>query len=283
MLTRVVTRTAASRANGLRVITKTGLRTVAAMLSLFLTGTAWAQIGSVVSATGALPFIAPNTWIEIRGSGIVPATGPAGGVIWTSSPEFAQGLLPTQIGGVSVTVNNKSGFVYFYCSAATTPKCTQDQINVLTPLDFAIGPVEVRVTSVAGSFGFTVTMMSISPGFFQVPGTPNILATHADGTPVGGNFPAVPGEMLVLYGNGFGNVVPPAISGSAMQKGVLTQQPQIQIGGIPVITLFAGLVSPGVFQFNILVPSTVSNGYLAIDALYQGTITQSGVVLLVRR
>ena len=43
--------------------------------------------------------------------------------------------MPTRLGGVSATVNGKPAYVYWFCSAATTPTCGSDQINVLTPLD----------------------------------------------------------------------------------------------------------------------------------------------------
>ena len=271
------------------MISKTIMNALAVMFSFIPPCTASDGITSVLSATGALPIIAPNTWIVIRGNGIVPATAPPDGVVWSSAPEFAQGRMPTEIGGVSVTVNDRPAFIYFYCSAATIKVCTQDQINVLTPLNFATGPVEVRVTSRSGRFSLTVTMQSLSPGFFQFPGTPNVLAVHADGRCVGPqslfpclSSPAEPNERIILYGNGFGDVVPPLTNGSATQNGTLPELPQIQIGGIPVTTQFAGLISPGVFQFNVLVPATAPSGYLAVGALYRGTITQSGIVVLVQ-
>ena len=241
-------------------------------------------ITSVRSATGALPIIAPNTWTVITGTGIVPVTTPADGVL------LAEGQMPTGIGDLSVAVNNRPAFVYFYCSAATSKVCTQDQINVLTPLDFATGPVEVRVMSVSGRFSFTVNMQSLAPGLFQFSGTPNVWAVHANGAPVGPpssfpefSSPAAPNERIALYGNGFGEVVPPLTNGSAIQNGALPQLPEIQIGGIPVTAEFAGLISPGLFQFNVLVPATAPSGYLAISVLYKGTTTQNGVVILVQR
>src|SRR5260370_21766177 len=80
--------------------------------------------GSPVSAG-----IVQNGWIEIHGKNLVPATTPAAGMIWSDAPDFAQGKLPTQIGGVTVTVNSKPAYLYFYCSAATSPGCATDQVN----------------------------------------------------------------------------------------------------------------------------------------------------------
>jgi hypothetical protein len=43
-------------------------------------------------------------------------------------------------------------FVYYFCSAVTNPNCATDQINVLTPLDNTIGPVQVVVMSGTGVY-----------------------------------------------------------------------------------------------------------------------------------
>src|ERR1035438_6225575 len=65
-----------------------------------------------VNTAGAGPDIAQNDWIEIKGINLVPANTPSAGVIWSTAPEFNAGQMPTQIGGVSVTVNGKAAFVF---------------------------------------------------------------------------------------------------------------------------------------------------------------------------
>jgi uncharacterized protein (TIGR03437 family) len=45
--------------------------------------------------------------------------------------------------------------------------------------------------------------------------------------------------------------------------------------------LFAGLVVPGEFQFNVIVPTTVGNGDQPITATYGGTSTQSGTLITI--
>jgi hypothetical protein len=59
------------------------------------------NIGSVTTAYGANA-IAQNTWIVINGVDLTPKNTPQGGVFWHTAPEFAQGRMPTQLGGVSV-------------------------------------------------------------------------------------------------------------------------------------------------------------------------------------
>jgi hypothetical protein len=85
--------------------------------------------------------IAQNTWVEIQGSNLVPATTPAAGVDWSNAPDFAQGRMPTTLNGISVTIDGIPDYIYYFCSAATSSVCSQDQINVLSPLDTALGTV----------------------------------------------------------------------------------------------------------------------------------------------
>jgi uncharacterized protein (TIGR03437 family) len=47
---------------------------------------------------------------------------------------------------------------------------------------------------------------------------------------------------------------------------------------------FAGLnITPGEFQFNVVVPPNVPDGDLPITAAYGGAITQSGTLVTVQR
>lgn len=84
-------------------------------------------IGSVATANGGVG-IDQNDFIVIKGANLVPASTAASGVVWSTAPSFAQAQMPTNLQGVSVTVNGKPAFVYFYCSAATDPNCLEDQL-----------------------------------------------------------------------------------------------------------------------------------------------------------
>jgi uncharacterized protein (TIGR03437 family) len=111
--------------------------------------------------------IAQNTWVEIQGSNLVPATTPAAGVDWSDAPDFAQGRMPTTLNGISVTIDGTPAYIYYFCSAATSSVCSQDQINVLSPLDTALGTVQVAVTNNGVSTpAFSATMRAIVPALF---------------------------------------------------------------------------------------------------------------------
>ena len=84
-------------------------------------------ISLVANAEGEAPLIAPNTWIEIKGSNLA---APGDARIWQGSDFSAAAKMPTQLDGVSVTVNGKSGYVYYI---------SPTQVNMLTPPDAIIG------------------------------------------------------------------------------------------------------------------------------------------------
>jgi uncharacterized protein (TIGR03437 family) len=164
------------------------------------------------------------------------------------------------------------------------------QVNVLTPSDLAPGPVQVVVISGGmASAPFAAQAQATSLSYFVFNGGPYVVATHSDGSLVGPaslyaglTTPAAPGESIVLYANGFGAVSPPVTPGSATQAGTLTTLPVIQIGGIAATVQFAGLVSPGLFQFNVVVPANAPNGDNVLTAAYGGGTAQPGVLLTVQ-
>jgi endo-1,4-beta-xylanase len=235
--------------------------------------------------------IAQNTYVEIKGVNLVPATTPANGVIWSTAPSFASGLMPTQLNGVSVTVNGKPAFVYFYCSVVTSPACTLDQINVLTPLDNTTGPVQIVVTS--GSTvtdPFTVTMNAVAPTLLLFNPLGAVVATHANATYSlagsaalypGASTPATPGETVVLYGIGFGLPVNALVNGSATQSGSLPLAPVCQVGSSPAAVV-AALISPGLYQLNLTIPASASFGDNAVTCSYNSVSTPAGAFITVQ-
>ena len=273
--------------------TVTGTPTAA---SFMLTNTAAAAIPAITSvgvANGGTD-IAQNTWIVIRGTNLTPTYTPQNGVVWSTAPEFASGHLPTQLSGfpVTVTVNQRPAYLYFFCAAATS-SCAGDQINVLTPLDDTVGPVQI-VVAVGGvsSAPFTVNMRGAAPAFPLVPATQYSLATHADNSLVGPVSlsapgypftPARPNETISFYGFGFGLPSAGLASGSAAQSGTLPALPGIQIGGLPASVTYAGVVSPGLYLFNVVVPGDVPSGDNSVTCTYGGASIAAGTRIAVQR
>jgi len=233
--------------------------------------------------------IAQNTFIEIKGVNLVPASTPAAGVIWSTAPDFLQGKMPTQLNGVSVSVNGKAAFVYFYCSVVTSPVCTADQIDVLTPLDDTTGSVQILVTSGSTvTAPFTVTMNAVVPTLLLFNPLGPVVATHTNYSLAGSaalypgySTPAVPSETLVLYGIGFGLPTNALTNGSSTQSGSLPLAPVCQVGTSSAAVSVA-LITVGLYQLNLTIPATTAFGDNAVACTYNGVSTPEGAFITVQ-
>ena len=226
-----------------------------------------------VNAFGGSPIIAPNTWVILKGTNLAPNER-----TWQDS-DFQNASMPTSLDGVSVTMNGKNAFLYYI---STT------QLNVLTPPDLALGTVQVQVNNNgAVSAAFAVQSQQYSPSFFVFDST-HVTGTHLNGGLLGPltlypgfSTPGKPNESLVLYANGFGPTSSPVVSGSVVQSGSLPALPVVKVGGVTANVQFSGLVSPGLYQINIVVPPLVPTGDNSLTASFSGFTTQSGVILAI--
>jgi uncharacterized protein (TIGR03437 family) len=213
--------------------------------------------------------ISQNDFIEIHGANLAAApAGPAS--------------LSSQLGGVTVSVNGMPALLYYV---------SPTQINALTPLDSTTGPVSVAVTSTgASSVPYTANQQTVTPAFLRFGDDAHVTATHADGsllgpTSLGSAFtPATPGETIVTYAVGFGLPSTSLVSGSPSQSGQLPTLPACQIGGAPATVAFAGLNGfAGLYQLNLVVPTSAANGDNLVSCTYGGQSTPSGTLVSVQR
>ncbi|MEP7353967.1 MAG: hypothetical protein ABI824_12110 [Acidobacteriota bacterium] len=250
-------------------------------------GSTAAAITAVKVAWGGTT-ISSNAWLEIHGNNLVPANTPAEGVIWSTAPEFAQGKMPTKIGDVSVTINGKPAYIYFYCSAVTSA-CATDQINVLAPAAPLSGSVPVVVTTSAGSTApFSAPTAAASPSFLFFTPAGNIIAQHTDYSLAGpatlypgATTPAKAGETLLVYTVGFGLPTSTITEGSSSQSGQLGSPTTCTVGTsqtTPIMTL----ISPGLYQMNLTIPLDVKPGDNQLLCTYNGVTTQPGAVVSVK-
>jgi len=257
-------------------ITSSGASNSPRSISVTLTVTASTQgpfIRSVVNAFGGSATIAPNTWVIVQGSALAQ-----GSRTWQGS-DFAGNQMPVALDGVSVSMNGRPTYLYYI---------SPSQLNVLTPPDLAPGTIQVVVkNNGAASGSFVIQAQQDSPSFFMFDAS-HVAARHVDGSILapanlypGVSTPAKPGEIVILYANGFGPTSVPIVSGSTVQSGNLPALPVIRIGGISATVQFAGLVSPGLYQFNVVVPPAVAAGDNALTATYDGVSTQAGVYLAI--
>ena len=236
--------------------------------------------GGVVDAAGGGKAIAPGSWVSIFGTSLSGTTRP-----WLDT-DFQAGRLPTALDGVSVTINGKSAAVAFI---------SPGQINVLAPDDSTTGLGPVQVKNAQGTAdSVLVLQQTAAPALFQFPGAAYAAATHVDGSYVVGprlvqqgipGTAAKVGETIVLFGTGFG-VTQPAISATALVPAPLPiarpEDLRVRIGGLDAAVSYAGLISPGVYQFNVVVPQ-VGEGDQAVVAELRGLLTQSNLLVTVQR
>jgi uncharacterized protein (TIGR03437 family) len=107
-------------------------------------------------------------------------------------------------------------------------------------------------------------------------GPPNLLGSAA------ATVPARPGDVILLYGTGFGPTKPAAnlstiVSGAPPTANTVTAT----IGGVPATVQFAGLVFAGDYQFNILVPNVPAGDNLIVLKV-AGLTTQINAFLAVQ-
>ncbi|HKE26232.1 MAG TPA: hypothetical protein VKB88_27940 [Bryobacteraceae bacterium] len=94
-------------------------------------------------------------------------------------------------------------------------------------------------------------------------------ARHSDNvTPIGPatlfpnlSTPAKAGETISIYATGFGETSPTLTNGvvsTGMLK--LATPPVVTIGGQTAQVAFAGVTAPGLYQFNVTIPSNTPSG-----------------------
>jgi uncharacterized protein (TIGR03437 family) len=249
----------------------------AVSVTLVVSGTQPAgAITGVENAASFRPGFTAGTWVSIFGTNLSQST-----YTWQGS-DFVNGLLPTSLQGVSATINGVAAYVGYV---------SPTQINVLAPDDATAGTVQVQVTAAQQtSNSFSAPKTQFAPAFFTMGGA-YVAARHADYSLVGvanllpgvTTTPAKPGETILIYGTGFGPTNPPLPTAQLVTVAEpLANNVAISIGGVAATATFAGLVSPGLYQFNVTVPN-LPNGDAAVLAAIGGVTTQTGVSVTVQQ
>jgi uncharacterized protein (TIGR03437 family) len=237
------------------------------------------------SAYGGYPYFASGSWLEIKGNQLGDPADPrlmAGGQ-WATN-DFNGANAPTSLDGISVSINGKAAYVAYI---------SPGQINVQTPEDTASGKVPVTVATCRGTtapFNFAKQASApglLAPASFAINGTQYMAATFASdgayvlnraaGAALGLNSrPAKPGDVLIAYGVGFGDVTPTVVPGAiAGQSNALVNAVTFAFGSTNAALSYAGLATTfvGLYEFYITVPSGLQNGD------YQINVTQGGTAL----
>jgi uncharacterized protein (TIGR03437 family) len=234
-------------------------------------------ITSVVNGASFTTGITSSSWVTINGTNLSGTTRN-----WNSA-DFVNGSMPTKLDSVSVTINGQPAYV-----AYVSPK----QLNVLAPPDTALGNVNVQVTTSNGSSpSATALYQSASPAFFLWSGK-YAVATLPDYSDVGppNLFPDVPtapakaGDIVTLWGTGFGPTNPTAPKGQLVPSDALYTLPDgmtILLGNAPAQIISAVLTpgEAGVYQIAIQVPAGTPAGDQPLVAQIAGAASPTGVYI----
>ena len=235
----------------------------------------------VQNAASYQPGVASNTIITIKGTNLASTTDK-----WDAA--LASGHLPTSLDGVTVLFNGKPGYPTFI---------SPTQINVLAP-DLGTSTTASLIFTNSGAFlngVVNVPATQYAPAFFVWPNN-QVVATRQDYSYAvkDGTFPgfttvaAKPGDILILWGTGFGPTTPAIPYGVPVPTDATystNTMPTVTINNVPAIVYGAALASGygGLYQVAIQVPSTLSNGDWPIVATTGGISSASGVVLSVKQ
>lgn len=256
-----------------------------------LTGRPVFSQNGVVNGASFQPGISLNSMVSIFGSGLAAA----GTVRAITQDDLEDGRIPRDLACVAVEIGGRPAPVTFVSST---------QVNAQVPTLNLTGPVKVEVifnrgrpNEIRGEVS-GVQMQSHSPAFFTFNGR-SIAALHSNFDIVGDPSvirgdrpvrPARPGDVVLLFGTGFG------VSEPVFQAGELSfGQPRLRdpftvtIGSVTLRAediLYAGL-SPssisGLYQVNVRLPDSTPDGDLPVVVRIGGFQTQSGATILVRR
>jgi uncharacterized protein (TIGR03437 family) len=236
------------------------------------------SITAVTNLASMQPGFASATWLSITGTNLSTTT-----YLWQTS-DFVNGLLPTSLQNVSVTINGLPAYVEFI---------SPTELNVLAPDDPTTGPVQVQVTTAQqASNAVTVNKTQFAPAFFTFDDGLYVAAVHSDNTLVASlNLlpgiparPAQPGETIALYGTGFGPTNPASPTAQVVTTPAPLANPvQVTIGGIVATVVSATLVESGNYLLSVTVPPNVPNGDAPVLATINGVSTPTGVSVTVQQ
>jgi uncharacterized protein (TIGR03437 family) len=199
---------------------------------------------------------------------------------------IVNGQFPTMLDDVTVTVGGQPAYPNYISPA---------QINFVVP-DVGPGPQDVIVTnSMGSSVAFTATVNAFGPAFFAWPNNQVVatrqnfsLAAQAGTFPGVTTVPAAPGDVIILWGVGFGPTNPAAPTGVETPSDQLysaSTLPTVTVNNIPA-EVYGAALAPGyapLYQVAIQVPTSLTDGNWQVVASVGGVSSPIGLVLTVQQ
>jgi uncharacterized protein (TIGR03437 family) len=214
----------------------------------YSTGTPKINPNGVVNAAHlASAGLSPGSLITIFGSNLANAPKPALPIPY----------LPDELGGTSVQIGAfKAKLLYV----------SPTQINAQVPVELSSESVQVKVlVNNLETDAVTLKVLPYDPGLFTTDGDPAgfVAGLNPDLTPITIASPAKRGSIIMLFGTGWGPVIPAVTSGQFAGTMVQTvQKPDVQLSGWSIPVVYSGL-SPGfvgVYMVQVQIPADAPTG-----------------------
>jgi uncharacterized protein (TIGR03437 family) len=230
----------------------------------------------VVNGASFQPGISPGSWFAIYGTNFLAQTAS-----WT----IVNDALPITLGGISVSVGGQPAYVEYV---------SPTQINALAP-SVPAGSVPVIVTNSIGTSQTVNAQLSAeAPAFFQW--GDYAVATHQDysyavknGTFTGlTTVPAAPGDVIILWGTGFGPTSPAVPAGIETPSATIYNTAtlvSVKVGSQNV-TVYGAALAPGfagLYQVAIQIPAGLANGDYPVVAAINGVSSPATTLITIQQ
>jgi uncharacterized protein (TIGR03437 family) len=224
------------------------------------------------------PALAAGAWVTINGKNLSTKTD-----TWANS--IVNGALPTTLDGVTVTVGGQPAYIEYV---------SPTQINAVAP-NVPAGSVPVIVKNSGGaSQPATAQLAAEQPAFFQwgnyaVATRQDFSLAVKNGTfPGTTTIPAKPGDVIILWGTGFGPTSPSAPAG-AETPSTTTYNTATAVSvkiGTQSATVYGAALAPGyagLYQVAIQIPASLANGDYPVVATISGAASPSTILITVQQ
>jgi uncharacterized protein (TIGR03437 family) len=233
--------------------------------------------GGLLNGASFQTGIVPGSWITIKGTNLSAVTD-----TWANA--IVNGKLPTSLDNVKVSVGGEPAYISYV---------SPTQINAVAP-KVATGPVSVAVTnSIGTSSPISTVVQPAQPAFFLWPGNYAVATTQDYSLAVkNGTFsvtttPAKPGEVIILWGTGFGPTSPSAPAGVEVPSSTTyntATSVTVTVGGTAA-TVYGAALAPGyagLYQVAIQIPASLANGDYSVIATISGAQSPSTTLITVQ-
>ncbi len=253
-------------------------------------------LNSAVNGATFLPPFSSLSMVSLLGRDFY-----AQGYTRTAGPgDYVNNSFPSKLGCISVQADGPG-----LANPVLLPLAYVDptQINAQMPEFTGSGPVTLTVIANPGetnelrsTVSTLTTLQNFAPAFFVFPKSMSVAAEEAatgaivaNPSVVAGASPAKPGDIVSLFGTGFGDTNP-SLPAGALATGIanLTNQITVTIGGTTLASsdvLYAGL-SPGsingLYQLNVRIPAGTPSGDVPVSISIGGFQTQAGATIPVQ-